>query len=81
MRMPSTWKQHLADCEMIRVVDWLEFVFGPQTWDGQDTQGSLARKSFEDAYINFSHWVCMEANIAGSKESNELRSVSQIPLS
>jgi len=40
-----------------------------------DTQALLARKMFKDAYLNFSgltRWVCMETNIAGSKEGNEL---------
>ena len=74
-KMPSTWEEHLIDCQMIPVVDWLEFIFGPQIWDEGDTQASLARKMFKDAYLNFSHWVCMEANIAGSKEGNELRLV------
>ncbi|KAF8548189.1 hypothetical protein OG21DRAFT_1526653 [Imleria badia] len=70
--MPSTWEEHVVDCQMIPVVDWLEFIFGPQIWDEEDTQASLAREIFEDAYLNFSHWVCMEANIAGSKAGNEL---------
>ena len=71
-KMPSTWEEHLADCQMIPVVDWLEFIFGPQIWDKGDTQASLARKMFKDAYLNFSHWICMKANIAGSKEGREL---------
>ena len=76
-KMPSTWAEHLIDCQMIPVVDWLEFIFGPRIWD-EDNQSLLARKMFKDAYLNFSHWVCMEANIAGSKEGNELWSVSQV---
>ena len=79
--MPTSWDGHLADCQMIPVVDWLEFVFGPRIWDEENTQMSLARKTFEDAYVNFSHWVCMEANIAGSKEEDELRSVFRISFS
>ena len=71
-KMPSTWEEHLVDCEMIPVVDWFEFIFGPRIWDEGDTQASLARTLFKDAYLNFSHWICMEANIAGSKEGIEL---------
>jgi len=71
-KMPSTWEEHLIDCQMIPVVDWLEFIFGTQIWDEEDTQSSLAHDMFKDAYLNFSHWVCMEANIAGSKEEEEL---------
>ena len=77
-QMPKSWDENVLDCKMIPVVDWLEFVFGPQIWDEEDTQASLGRKTFENAYVNFSHWVCMDANIAGSKECNELESVSRI---
>ena len=75
-KMLSTWEEHLIDCQMVPVVDWLEFIFGPRIWREGGTQGSLAREIFKDAYLNFSHWICMEANIAGSKEGNELRLVS-----
>ncbi|KAI9462598.1 hypothetical protein HD554DRAFT_2330393 [Boletus coccyginus] len=71
--IPSSWDEHLIDCQMIPVVDWLEFIFGTQMWNADDNQASLAHDMFKDAYINFSHWVCMEANIAGSNEGNELR--------
>ncbi|KAG9318913.1 hypothetical protein JVU11DRAFT_1024 [Chiua virens] len=70
--MPSTWDDHLVDCQMIPVVDWLEFVFGPRIWDERNKQASAAREVFKDAYVNFSHWVSMEKNIAGSKEGDEL---------
>ncbi|KAG9310693.1 hypothetical protein JVU11DRAFT_9287 [Chiua virens] len=72
---PSTWDEHLVDCQMIPVVDWLEFVFGPRIWDDQTAKKApgLARKAFENVYLNFSHWVCMEASIAGSKAGDELR--------
>ncbi|KAI9566680.1 hypothetical protein HD554DRAFT_2040055 [Boletus coccyginus] len=71
--IPSSWDEHLIDCQMIPVVDWLEFIFGTHMWNADDNQASLAHDMFKDAYINFSHWVCMEANIAGSNEGNELR--------
>lgn len=57
---------------MIRVGDYLEFIFGSQILDEQDMRASLARKMFENTYLIFSHWVCTNANIAGSKEGNEL---------
>lgn len=73
--MPLKWDEHLMDCQMISVVDWLEFIFGPCVWDKEHTQASLAREMFKDAYLNFSHWICMTTNIAGSEEGNELGSV------
>jgi len=69
---PSSWVEHLIDCQMIPVVDWQEFIFGPEIWDKDGTQAPLAHDMLKDAYLNFSHWVCMEANIAGSKEGNGL---------
>jgi hypothetical protein len=81
VKLPSTWAEHLADCQMIPVVDWLEFIFGPQIWDEEDTQGSLAHELFENAYLNFSHWVTMDAYIAGTKNGKELASVFRISFS
>ncbi|KAI9566675.1 hypothetical protein HD554DRAFT_2174092 [Boletus coccyginus] len=54
--IPSSWDEHLIDCQMIPVVDWLEFIFGTQMWNADDNQASLAHDMFKDAYINFSHW-------------------------
>ena len=28
--MPKSWDDDVLDCKMIPVVDWLEYVFGPQ---------------------------------------------------
>ena len=71
---PSKWDQPLVDCQMIPVVDWLEFIFGSSIWDDG------VRKTFRNAYMNFSHWVCMDTNIAGSKQGEELLSVSRIAI-
>lgn len=59
-KLPTKWDEHLADCQMIPVVDWLEFVFGPQIWNDGDAE---TRTAFQNAYLNFSHWVSMEADI------------------
>jgi len=65
---PSTWDEHLIDCQMIPVVDWLEFIFGSRIWDRDNTQASLARKMFENAYLNFSHWVRMDTHDTPDEE-------------
>ena len=71
---PKNWNENLLDCQMIPVVDWLVFIFGSQVWDEENSQASDARKKFKNAYLNFSHWVDMDANLT-SKDGNELESV------
>ena len=59
--------QELQDCRLVSVVDYLEFVFGPKFW----TDNGAAREKFQDAYINFSHWVSMNYDIRRDKEGLE----------
>ena len=58
----------VTDCKMILIVDWLEFVFGKRIWD--KTRGS--REHFQDAFLNFSHWVSMTNTIAGSGDDDHV---------
>ncbi|KAI6042694.1 hypothetical protein EDC04DRAFT_912265 [Pisolithus marmoratus] len=58
------WKSELADCQMIPVIDYLHFIFGPRFCD---RAGKAAKEAFKHAYINFSHWVRMDENISISK--------------
>ncbi|KAF8552886.1 hypothetical protein OG21DRAFT_1485809 [Imleria badia] len=51
--------QRLQDCQLVPVVGFLEFVFGPKIWEGQ----LEAQKEFQNAYINFSHWASMNSDI------------------
>ncbi|KAG9308729.1 hypothetical protein JVU11DRAFT_11514 [Chiua virens] len=60
---PKTFDAHLADCQMISVVDWLEFVFGPQIWNAKEKKASTTHEAFKNAYLNFSHWVSMDTDI------------------
>jgi len=53
-------------------VDWLQFIFGEKVWTMEG-----ARAAFENAYVNFSHWVCMDANMAGSGEELYLEEWTQ----
>ena len=59
------WDGELIDCRPIKVLEYLEFVFGKQEWD------EAAREAFENAFINFSHWVSMDSDIAGN-DANQL---------
>ncbi|KAI9567997.1 TPR-like protein [Boletus coccyginus] len=52
---------------MIPVVDWLKIIFGPQTWDKEDAQASLAHDMFKDAYLNFSHRLHSRAKSLATK--------------
>ncbi|KAI6042392.1 hypothetical protein EDC04DRAFT_2892069 [Pisolithus marmoratus] len=58
------WKSEFTDCQMIPVIDYLRFVFGPHFCD---RAGKEAKEAFKHAYINFSHWVQMDENISTSK--------------
>ncbi|KAI5984772.1 hypothetical protein EDC04DRAFT_2615605 [Pisolithus marmoratus] len=58
------WKSEFADCQVIPVMDYLRFVFGPHFCD---RAGKEAKEAFKHAYINFSHWVRTDENISTSK--------------
>ncbi|KAG9313113.1 hypothetical protein JVU11DRAFT_6563 [Chiua virens] len=49
----------LLDCHPVPVTEFLEFFLGPRVWNAVPG----ARKEFENAYINFSHWVSMGFDI------------------
>ena len=53
------WDSELLDCQPFKVLKYLDFVFGEKKWPEQ------ANEFFENAYINFSHWVSMDNDIAG----------------
>ena len=60
------WDGELVDCRPIKVLEYLDFVFGKRRWHED------AQKAFENAFINFSHWVSMDSDISGNYP-NELR--------
>ena len=59
------WDGELIDCRPIKVLEYLDFVFGKKEWDEN------VREAFENAFINFSHWVSMDSDIAGN-DANQL---------
>ena len=63
----SKFDEKLQDCQLVSVVDYLEFVFGPRFW----TDNGAAQEEFQDAYINFSHWISMDYNIRRDEEGLE----------
>jgi len=60
MDTDDEWQYEMADCRPIKVLQYLDFVFGERMWP------EAAREAFEHAFINFSHWVSMHSDIAGS---------------
>ena len=52
------WDAELIDCKRISLIAYLTFLFGARSWPSE------ALKVFKDAYVNFSHWVEMDAPIA-----------------
>ena len=57
------WEAELIDCQKVSVIHFLEYVFGEEFWSkaGDDAK---AKKAFQHAYINFSHWVSMDEFIS-----------------
>ncbi|KAF8837723.1 hypothetical protein BDN67DRAFT_1071240 [Paxillus ammoniavirescens] len=54
------WDAELIDCKMVSVTEFFEFLFGEDFWSRAPTG---AKTAFQDAYINFSHWVSMDVDI------------------
>ena len=61
-----TWSTILNDCRAIPLMSYLKHVFGKRDWPPE------ALKAFENAYINFSHWLEMDNNI-GTKDEHAVR--------
>ena len=62
----------LMYCKPVLVIKFLELLFGPNFWK----KASKARKIFQDAYFNFSHWVEMGFYI--TRGDGGLNSVSYV---
>ncbi|KAF8552448.1 hypothetical protein OG21DRAFT_1486202 [Imleria badia] len=60
--------QQLEDCQLVSVVAFLRFVFGPRIWNGKPE----AQELFQNAYINFSHWVSMDSDIRRHERLGEV---------
>ena len=58
---PNEWDGEFIDCRRVKVLDYLDFVFGKHKW----TESVVG--AFGNAYINFSHWVSMVSDIAGKE--------------
>jgi hypothetical protein len=59
------WDSELIDCKMVSVTEFFEFLFGEDFWSRAPTG---AKTAFQDAYVNFSHWVSMDVNIRRDDE-------------
>ncbi|KAI6042757.1 hypothetical protein EDC04DRAFT_881013 [Pisolithus marmoratus] len=66
------WQSELIDCQMISVIDYFRFVFGKNFWEvaGEKIPGTgkKAKEAFKNAFVNFSHWVCMDGHISALKD-------------
>ncbi|KAI6042758.1 hypothetical protein EDC04DRAFT_2891606 [Pisolithus marmoratus] len=65
------WQSELIDCQLISVIDYFRFVFGKNFWEvaGEKVPGTgkKAKEVFNNAFVNFSHWVRMDGHISASK--------------
>ncbi|KAF8547557.1 hypothetical protein OG21DRAFT_905914 [Imleria badia] len=68
--------QELQDCRLISVVEFLRSVFGPKMW----AENTKAEEVFQNAYINFSHWVSMDSNIRRDKKGLKQLSIEKWTL-
>ncbi|KAH7884242.1 hypothetical protein F5I97DRAFT_2035573 [Phlebopus sp. FC_14] len=66
--MSGGFEEVLQDCQLVPVVEFLTFVFGPKIWE----VAPGAQTEFQNAYINFSHWVSMDFNVRQDKEVEQL---------
>ena len=64
----SPSEQVLQDCQLVPVVDFLESAFGPKIW----AEAPQARQEFQNAYVNFSHWVSMDFDIRREEALQQL---------
>ena len=66
--------EELLCCQSVPVVAFLELHFGPHILDKAPD-----REAFQDAYINFTHWIQMKSNITQDKGGeNDTSNVSSI---
>ncbi|KAF9232686.1 hypothetical protein BU15DRAFT_67236 [Melanogaster broomeanus] len=59
-RKGKGWDAELIDCQEVSVRDFFVFLFGSDFWT---RAGQSATTAFDNAYVNFSHWVSMDSNI------------------
>ncbi|KAF9239620.1 hypothetical protein BU15DRAFT_74474 [Melanogaster broomeanus] len=59
-RKGKDWDGELIDCQEVSVRDFFMFLFGSDFWT---RAGQSATTAFDNAYVNFSHWVSMDSNI------------------
>ena len=68
LTVPSLVSEEFADCRRIPVIGFLEHVFGDSFWSTiGEGRGEEVKAEFNDAYINFSHWVSMKS-IMGNRD-------------
>ena len=63
--LERSWDAELTDCRMVPLIAYLKFLFGVRPWPSE------ALEVFKDAYVNFSHWVEMDAPITTDDDDPE----------
>jgi len=59
----------LEYCKPVKVLDYLKTTFGDYFQDFK------IREAFEQAYINFTHWLSMKESLAGSKSDSSAAAI------
>ena len=63
--LERSWDAELTDCRMVPLIAYLKFLFGVRPWPSE------ALGVLKDAYVNFSHWVEMDAPITTDDDDPE----------
>ncbi|GBE88894.1 hypothetical protein SCP_1403020 [Sparassis crispa] len=65
-----TQSPYLLYCQKVPLTKYLEKCFGNTVWPDNKQQAEAAKNAFQNAYVNFSHWISMEENICDEYRSD-----------
>ncbi|KAH7905770.1 hypothetical protein BJ138DRAFT_1130306 [Hygrophoropsis aurantiaca] len=70
------WDVDFIDCQKVPIIPFLEYLFGEKFSAAMLPSNPLeqAANAFENAHINFSHWVTMEEDISPPKKGQKAKS-------
>lgn len=60
----------LLYCLPVPLLDYLEALFGPKIYPADESAAKAVKRAFENAKVNFSHWISMSEKIHNPKNMN-----------
>lgn len=65
LTQPSTQRgEQLHYCKPVRVLDYLETLLGEEYLPKDSKEADAAKDALKNSYVNYSHWITMDKNIA-----------------